>query len=376
MIAADQLHAATITVDVTGAPQSGHCNLTDAVKAATTNVAVHSCTAGSSTSTDTIVLNASGTYQNYGTFLNFPTTGGATIIRPPTGGATRTILAKNYGYPSPQGGTSVCPYPAAVYTGGTLTISNVELQSTRDNTNNGICQYAGTLTLDNGAVVGSSSWTYFDSACPGGTGFLGRGIYSAPNGNNNKRTININNNSAVVANCSPNNGGGIALLGNVDLNTNFATLEGNVTAESGGGLFLGGGWGKMGNVTLTNTDFFYNQAGTEGGWGGGLYLGGDDVNATVSYSGHSFQQNVVATQTGGAIYVGSGMGAGKVTISNMALLVNNVSYLDTQQDQLNSDSWVYSAVRCKTSSSIYNMTGSEWSGHSPPLAGDGTCTFP
>jgi hypothetical protein len=376
LLASGRSQAATITVDVKGAPQVGHCNLTDAVQAATTNVMVHNCTAGSSTTTDTIILNAAGTYQNYGKTLHIPPTGGAVIIRSPSGQAQRTILAPNYGYPSPPGGTTDCLYPAAIFAGGTLTLNNVGLQSAGTDFVNGICQYAGSLTLDNGTVVGSPSWVYNDAACPGGTGFHARGIYSTPNGSNNHRTISIINNSAVVANCSPNNGGGIALLGNVDLTTNFATIEGNVTAESGGGIYMAGGWGKMGNVTLTNTDMFYNQAGTEGGWGGAVYLGGDDVNASFTYSGHSFQQNIVWTQTGGAIYVGSGMGTNKVTISNMALLVSNISALDGQQSELNSDWWVYNAVQCKTSSSIYSVTGSEWWGHNPPLKGDGTCTFP
>src|SRR5262245_23106431 len=44
--------ATTYTNVVTGAPGSGKCNLSDAIKAASTNTAVHSCPAGSSSTTD------------------------------------------------------------------------------------------------------------------------------------------------------------------------------------------------------------------------------------------------------------------------------------------------------------------------------------
>jgi len=250
------------------------------------------------------------------------------------------------------------------------------VQSARDDFTNGIRQYAGSLTLDNFAVVGDSvNGIYNADACPGGAGFLARGIYSYPNGNNNHRSITITNNSGIWNNCSPNNGGGIALFGDVNLTTNFAFVIDNVTDESGGGIFLSGQWGKMGTVLVQNTDVQYNQAGIEGGWGGGMYLGGDDANATVTYDGHSMQVNDCWTETGGAMYVGSGMGLNKVIIRNMALFENNGA-VDGQQAELNSDSWVYNAVSCQTSASLDSMNGSEWSGHSPPLKGDGTCTFP
>jgi hypothetical protein len=57
-------NSTTITVNTTGGPVSGKCNITDAIQAASTNAAVHSCAAGSNTATDTIRL-ASATYQGY-----------------------------------------------------------------------------------------------------------------------------------------------------------------------------------------------------------------------------------------------------------------------------------------------------------------------
>src|SRR5581483_9368576 len=92
-------HATTITVDRTGAPLSGHCNLTDAVQAATTNAKVHNCPAGSSSGTDTIILAANATYQGYGKALHFPPGGGAVVIQGTlsNNAVSSTIITANYG---------------------------------------------------------------------------------------------------------------------------------------------------------------------------------------------------------------------------------------------------------------------------------------
>jgi hypothetical protein len=367
ILAGRNAQATTITVNVNGAPQSGKCNLTDAVQAATTNLAVHSCPAGSSSSTDTIVLAANTMYQGYGKALNFPSTGGAVVLQgtKSSGVANTIIRAPNYGYPTPAGGTSACPFPAAIYSGGTLTIKDLLLQSSITGTN-GVCQHAGSLTVDNG---------YIGDTADSGFGFNARGIASFPSGANNHRSITIKNFSQVVNNYSPNAGGGLAAIGDVTITLTNALFGGNASAESGGGIYLAGGWGKMGNLTSTGTNFYYNEAGIEGGWGGALYLGGDDAAATVSITGSDIQQNVVDTWTGGAIFVGSGMGSGKVTIAS-SFFAGNLSFFDLQQNTLNSDASTYTAVRCNSSSTMPDLTGSEWTGHSPPLQGDGTCSFP
>ena len=118
-------HAASITVNTTGAPVTGKCNITDAIQAATTNKAVRGCIAGSSTTTDTITLAANTTYSGYGKPLHIPSSGGALVIQGTlsNGQRTTTIRASNYGAPSPSplADGSVCPFPAAIYSGGTVT---------------------------------------------------------------------------------------------------------------------------------------------------------------------------------------------------------------------------------------------------------------
>jgi hypothetical protein len=359
-------HATTITVDRTGAPVSGHCNLTDAVQAATTNAIVHGCAAGSSRNTDTIILAANTTYQGYGKALHIPPGGGALVIQGTlsNNAVSSIIMSANYGYPNPAGGTSACSDPAAIFVGGTLTVKNLILQASETGTA-GICQYDGSLTVS-GADIGDSLQN---------NGFNARGIFSYPDGANNHRSITLQN-AQIYGNYSPNIGAGIGLFGDVDFTMTNSGVQHNNADESGGGIAWVGGWGKMGNVSISVSDILYNQTGvdSENAWGGGLYLAGDDVNASVVLSGTQLQQNDADTQTGGAIYIGPGMGTNKVVLADCFFLGNN-AYIDLQQSTLNSDSWVYDAVYCQQGTAMGNMSGSEWSGHSPPLKGDGTCTF-
>ncbi|HMI87616.1 MAG TPA: hypothetical protein VK550_26200 [Polyangiaceae bacterium] len=362
---AGSAEATTITVNVSGAPQTGKCSLTDAVQAATTNTAVHSCPAGSSSSTDTIQLAAGTTYQSYGKTLLFPTTGGAVVIQG-TSARTTIIRAPDYGYPSPNplSATEVCPFPSAIFAGGTLTVKNLILQASTGGTK-GICQYAGSLTLDNTLVGDTAGVWYFEAGA----------ITSYPNTSNIHRTLLIKNFSDIWGNTSPGNGAGLALFGDVDTTINNSQIEHNESDSSGGGIYWSGIWGKMGNLTLTNnTEVHYN--GANAGWGGGIYLGGDDALASVTIDNGNMQVNAAA-YLGGAIYMESGVGDGKVMISNGSYIgPNNTAFGDSQQASLNSDSYVYNKVWCQGGATIYGLTGSEWTGHSPPLNDDGTCSFP
>lgn len=354
-------HATTITVNTNGAPASGKCNLTDAIQAATTNAAVHSCPAGSSSSTDVIALAANTTYASYGKVLHVPSSGGAVVIQGPSGGTTTTIIrAPNYGYPNPNPiNANVCPYPAALFTGGTVTLKNLTLQSSVDGTT-GICQYAGSLTLDT-MELGDEAFTF---------GFNRGGLYSFPNTTQLHRTLTITN-SYVVHNYSFQNGGGVAAIGNVDTTITGTVFETNTSESSGGGLSWSGADGKMGFVKVLSSSFFYNVSYS---YGGGMYLGPDTTSGAATLDAVDVQQNE-ASLTGGAVFVGNTAGLNKVTVQNGSFFDSNGSLSDGQQASFNSDANTYNAVYCKTSSTVPSMHGSEWT-HTPPLKGDGTCTFP
>jgi hypothetical protein len=361
--------ATTITVNTAGPPLSGKCSLTDAVQAAVTNAAVHSCPAGSASATDTIQLAANTTYQNYGKPLVL-SGGGPVVIQGPANGDPRNvvIIAPNYGYPSPNpANPDVCPYPPAMMSGSTLTLKDFQLRANQDGTT-GICQYAGSLTVSH-AIVG-------DNFCPSNVGFNRGGIWSYPNTAQLHRTLTITSGALITGNYSFYQGGGVALWGNVDTTISLGSLGRPIigcdtTESSGGGLaWMADGTGKMGNLTITSADFGMN---TSYSWGGGLYLAGDDANATVTLNDTTLYQNV-ASFTGGGAFIGSGLGLNKVTLIHSNFQGDELAN-DNQQRSLNSDANVYNAVQCKSSSALYFMHGNEWT-HNPPLKGDGTCTYP
>jgi hypothetical protein len=311
-----------------------------------------------------------------------PPTGGALAI---TGGvnssgAVTTLIMNNNSYPNPQGGTSACGFPAGIFVGGTLTITQVQLTAA-DPFFTGVCQYAGSLTL---AGMGISD-------------FSGGAILSATSTNTPARTLvlksgTLNNRTFVTAiegNSTPGSGGGLLLNANVNTTITDAFIESNSADASGAAIAWIGGWGKMGNLTITHATVDNNNASIESGNGGAYYFDPDDVNATVTINTGNIQNNAVARPefsaigTGGAIYVGSGFGTNKLVINN-TFLSGNVVYgypsdpfqQDGQAFTLNPDSWVYNAVYCKGGSHVPRLVGSFWNVHSPPLKGDGTCTFP
>jgi hypothetical protein len=370
--------ATTYNSVANGAPGSTKCNLSDALKAANTNTAVNRCAAGS-TGTDTINLQPGVIYQGWGTPLHVLPTGGAVVIQGAANasGALSIIRAPNYGYPAPAGGTSACSYPAAIYSGGTLTLNTLNLQASEPFTT-GLCQYAGSATVS-GVEIGDGLFA---------NGFLAGGIRSIPNGNNNARTLTIKSSSRIINNISPDSGAALALFGNVTTNISDTVIGFNSADGNGGGIFWVGGWDKMGNLTLTHVQFNNNEAGFEGGWGGAMYLDPDDVNATATISGGNLQQNAVVRPeftplyTAGAIYVGAGFGSNKLILTGQTFIRDNLVFswpsdppADTQQWTFNSDPWVYEAIACRQSSDVDRVVGSEWNGHIPQLKGDNTCTL-
>jgi len=356
--------ATSITVNTTGAPVTGKCNITDAIQAAATNKAVRGCPAGS-TGTDTITLAANATYAGYGKPLHIPATGGAVVLQGTLSGGLRstTIRAPNYGAPSPSPlvDSQVCPFSAAVYSGGTVTIKNLNLQSSDPNTT-GICLYGGSLTTDT-TLIGNTDNTFV---------FTTGAILSHPNKDNPKRTLTMKN-SLIWGNYSPWEGGAIRLIGWTVVNLSNVTVELNNSSESGGGIFwYDQGLGKMGSLVVSDSDFFYNDA--DGGSGGAMYISGSDSTASATLTNIDFQQN--SGMLGGAIFVSSDFPVGKLKLS-ADFSRNNVATLDGQQGFLNLGA--YNPAYCTDSSNLWlgDPSGNRWEwANSPPLRGDGTCVFP
>jgi hypothetical protein len=248
-------------------------------------------------------------------------------------------------------------------------LRDLTLRANQDGTT-GICQYAGSLTLDH-VIVG-------DSVCPPSFGFNRGGVWSWPNTTMLHRTLTVTNRTLITGNYTFQHGGGIAAFGNVDVTISSGTsgrtlIACNTTESSGGGVaFVTDGSAKMGNLTVTSADFFNNWSYS---WGGAFYLDGLDANSTVTLNDADIQQSQ-ASFTGGGVFVGNSLGLDKVILSGSFFANTNSSLQDGQQDELNSDANTYNAVSCRSSTNVWLMHGSEWAGHNPPFKGDGTCVFP
>ena len=237
-------NARTITVNTSGASTSGKCNITDAIKAASTNTAVRACAAGELWATDTIVLAANTAYQAYGAPLHVPAGGGQLVISGTlsSGDVTTTILGRNYGYPSPNPiNSTVCQYPAAIFTGGgTVTIRDLNLQADSFlEGKTGICQYSGGLTLNNVGIY------QFDRG----------GLWSYPNTSTNTRTLTIVT-TDIMSNHSPVVGAAVSLFGSMTASLTNMTIQENNSDESGGALH----WNGHGTLTITDVDFNFNRS--------------------------------------------------------------------------------------------------------------------
>lgn len=353
--------AVTINVKTTGAPNGTQCSLTEAIQAAMTNAAVGKCIAGKSTETDIVQLEAK-TYQNYGKALLIPagSSAGPLIIRGVTDSSNQVLtglVGRNYGFPSPNPiNPYVCSAEAALYTGGSnVTIRAVNFDSDGGPNHGGICQYAGSLALDNMEVYG----------------FKQGGIHSAPNVNET-RTLKMTL-TDIVANTNSTAGGGLALYGNmtIDIATSYISL--NRTTEGGGGI----DWNASGTLKITDTNIFENWA--MGSMGGGLFLTPLNTSATVTLAGASIQNNT-ADQEGGAAFVQL-FGNNKLILKNGNVLNTffhgNTSGFGAAENTFNSASnQAYTAISCTQSTSVPDLNVAPWTSHTPRLKGDGTCSFP
>lgn len=355
-------NARTITVNTSGASTSGMCNITDAIKAASTNTAVRGCAAGELWATDTIVLAANTAYQAYGAPLHVPAGGGQLVIRGTlsSGDVTTTILGRNYGYPSPNPiNSTVCQYPAAIFTGGgTVTIRDLNLQADSFlEGKTGICQYSGGLTLNNVGIY------QFDRG----------GLWSYPNTSTNTRTLTIVT-TDIMFNHSPVVGAAVSLFGSMTASLTNMVIQENNSDESGGALH----WNGHGTLTITDVDFNFNRSIYS--MGGAANINPDTSNAIVTFNNVSFLGNA-ASHYGGAIWVGDNVAINGLKLQNTHFSENlGTQHPDVPDDpahnSFNADPGVYDRIYCTASSTITWLNVYPWTLHNPRLKGDGTCTFP
>lgn len=301
--------------------------------------------------------------------LHVPSSGGSLTIRGilSNGRISSTISGRNYGFPASGPNYYVCQYPAALFTGGSnLTVRDIALVAKPEGDgHSGICQYSGSLSLNNVILGDGAEINYFNRGA----------IWSFPNTTGNARTLNMTD-VYVDGNYSIVTGGGVALHGSMTVNITRGRFYGNTSQESGGAL----SWVGSGSLTVTDTQFHYNTALYSSG--GGLYLNPESTTATATLKGIDVQQNY-ADYFGGAIWIGYFAGANKVSITsglNPSYIVDNsagggVGWNPAERTFNSDPNWAYDAVWCTGSSSFSGLNVAPWTSRTPRLRGDGTCSF-
>ena len=180
---------------------------------------------------------------------------------------------------------------------------------------------ASSLTLDGGGLLtinGNNAFRVFtvnpsvtfnvqNLTITNGNSIAGAAIY------NNGGTLNVTN-STLTGNAAAFGGGGIYNLG--ILSVTNSTLAGN-TAPSGGG---GGIYSQGNTLTVTNSIFVGNSAGSNNSGGGGIYSNGSNLSITNStLAGNSANGN---TGSGGGIY-----GFNSIMSVTNSTLAGNLAFL-------------------------------------------------
>ena len=263
------------------------CQLSEAIRAANTNLAVDGCVAGSAAPAVDIIMIPAGTYtftavDHFVSFFSMNALFGLPDINEAVnlqgGGAASTMLER-----SSAGGTPT--FLAITVNSGTgpVTINDLTFRN-----------FGGPASLDGGLIT----------------------VFAAPLVINN--SVLENN---VIASGSAT--AGIAMpfacqtitINNSTFQNNTNTLGGNGTVLGGGPGFIG--QGACGTITVSNSTFANNQV-TNGG-GGAIAFGA----GTLTISNSLFIGNT-ATQSGGAISsAGVNGNQGAITISNSHFSGNN-----------------------------------------------------
>jgi predicted outer membrane repeat protein len=203
-----------------------------------------------------------------------------------------------------QGGEQVGDWSAggAIYNQGALTLSGVTVQRNEVEPLIGAAMgggiwSSGSLTLENGTLMQ-------DNTVTGGTRDFNDGLGGA----------------VYIA-------GGSANISNTTFTGNVATGAGAPGYDNGSGL--GGAlWvAAYAQVVMTTStvennaaNIAFNAAGTS--YGGGLYVAGGNVTASITLSNDTVESN--SASFGGGLYVG-GASAGTVTLSNCTVESNSAS---------------------------------------------------
>jgi hypothetical protein len=241
--------AATITVTTNkpGINPDGKCSLIEAIINANDDAATHpDCAAGSGA--DTIVLPRRRTHTLTSVHQNFGSPGptGLPVITSPItiqGNGAKIVRKK-----------SAPPFRLIFvsFSGSTLTLQNVALSGADGGSSDnggGVCNFGGTLTIENSAISGNSS------------GVSGGGVF-------NDGTLAIKN-STISGNSSGVSGGGV--YNALSLTIENSTISGN-SSGFGGGVFTFSLYGHS-TATIENSTISGNSAYR----GGGVYNAAFDL---------------------------------------------------------------------------------------------------
>ncbi len=305
-------YAASITVTTTADENNtgASCSLREAITAANTNAAVSGCSAGSGTDTitlpagtytlsselpavtSTIIINGNGAATTIVQANANPNTSGYRILSVNSGGnlTLNSLTARNGHLTSGDG--------SAIYSAGTLTITNSAFSGNNTNTGFGGGVYndvTGVLTITNSTFSANSSGT------------AGGGVYNA-----SSSTTTITN-STFSANSS-GTGGGIYNGGTTTIRN--STLSGNSAINNGGGIFIA----NTGTLNYANTIIANSTSGGDCGSQFGATIGTntnnlvEGANCSAALSGDPnlgpLADNGGPTQTMALIYPSSALNAG------------------------------------------------------------------
>lgn len=175
----------------------------------------------------------------------------------------------------------------AIYNGGTLSVTSSNFYTNTAGSYGAAIFNAGSMALSGGTFSGNTTPIY------------GGAIYNDISGN-----LNVGNSTNFYKN-SAGTGGGIYNYGNLALDT--VIFSRNTVTQTGGGLYNIGG----SSITISNTQFLYNNAGT----GAGFYTTGPATLTNATFTNNS------ATNSGGGLFTSAAL-----TVAGTSFTSNNAAF--------------------------------------------------
>ena len=229
------------------------------------------------------------------------TTGGKTAHRIFKVEAGKTLTLKHLTLKGGIVDTSGEPGGGAIYTEGTLSMTDCTVTDNEAEYGNGGGIYAeGDLTM--------TSCTVSNNTVSDNSGGSGGGIYIHVTGTHTMTNCTVTSNEAKYS-----NGGGIYAMGTLRMMN--CTVTGNKSQSSGTGNGSGGGIYTAGSLTMTGGSVTGNEAQSNGN-GGGIYIGG---TGSFTMTGGTVNNNKTAYGDGGGIYIA---GTGGFTMTGGSLTGN------------------------------------------------------